>query len=136
MTQLSISEVIQQTGLPASTLRYYEDIGLVNSIGRKGNRRQYDVDVLQRLALIQTGQQAGFKLAELKVLLSTALDANPADNNWHGLVQRKLREMDTLLENVNRMKSLLEDIMDCDDSQLAECIVSTGKRHRVIDTSE
>lgn len=130
MTQIGISQVIKQTGLPASTLRYYEEVGLIHPIGRKGNRRQYDARVLQRLALIQTGQQAGFTLAELSVLINDILDAEEVRADWHELVQRKLKEMDTLLQNVKRMKGLLEDMMECDDSSLAECIVLTGQKHQ------
>lgn len=131
MSILSISEVSQQTGLPPSTLRYYEEVGLVMPSGRKGNRRLYDDAVLQRLALIRTGQQAGFTLAELKILLDNVLGADAVDVEWQDLILRKLKEMDTLLQNVKRMKGLLEDIMDCDDSSLAECIVLTGQKYQV-----
>ena len=48
---------------------------------------------------------------------------------WHELVDRKLKEMDALLRNIQSMKRLLIDIMDCDDDSLAECIVQTGQRH-------
>lgn len=130
MVELSISQVTQQTGLRPSALRYYEEIGLLHPTKRVGGRRHYDDSVLQRLSLIQTGQQAGFTLAELGVLLNHVLDAESIDADWHDLVHRKLEEMDALLQNIERMKSLLTDIMDCEDSTLAECIVLTGQKHR------
>ena len=68
MPEISISQVTQQTGLRPSALRYYEELGLLHPTRRISGRRQYDEDVLQRLALIQTGQQAGFTLAELGLL--------------------------------------------------------------------
>ena len=132
MSELSISEVTQQTGLPPSTLRYYEEIGLVNPIRRISGRRQYDEDVLQRLALIQTGQQAGFTLAELGTLLNNVLNTESGSAEWHDLLARKLREMDSRLQDIARMKDLLKDIMDCDDSTLAECIVLTGQKHHLV----
>ncbi|CAG0977446.1 Redox-sensitive transcriptional activator SoxR [Anaerolineae bacterium] len=128
MAEISISEVTRQTGLPPSTLRYYEEIGLIHPTRRGGGRRQYDENVLQRLALIQTGQQAGFSLAEVGVLLNNVLDGAAG---WHELVNRKLKEMDALLHNIQNMKRLLEDIMDCDDASLAECIVLTAQRHPI-----
>ncbi len=132
MAEMSISQVTQATGVPPSTLRYYEEIGLLHPIGRVGGRRQYDDSVLQRLALIHTGQQAGFTLAELGILLNNVLDSESGGAGWHNLVDRKLKEMDALLRNIESMKRLLEDILDCDDSSLAECIVLTGQRHALV----
>lgn len=129
MVEISISEVTQRTGIRPSALRYYEEIGLVKSTRRLGGRRQYDEDVLQRLALIQTGQQAGFTLAELGVLLNDVLDSESGRAGWHELVNRKLLEMTIRLQNIQSMKQLLEDIRECDDASLAECIVLTGQRH-------
>lgn len=129
MMEISISEVTQRTGIRPSALRYYEEIGLVKSTRRLGGRRQYDEGVLQRLALIQTGQQAGFTLAELGVLLNDVLDSESGRAGWHELVNRKLREMTIRLQNIQSMKQLLEDIRECDDASLAECIVLTGQRH-------
>lgn len=129
MAELSISEVTQASGVRPSALRYYEEIGLLRPIRRVNGRRHYDESVLQRLALIQTGQQAGFTLAELRVLLNNVMDSEAGSAGWHELVDRKLKEMAALLRNIESMKRLLEDIMDCDDASLAECIVLTGKRH-------
>jgi MerR family redox-sensitive transcriptional activator SoxR len=138
MGEMSISEVKQATGIPPSTLRYYEEVGLVCPIRRVGGKRHYDESVVQRLALIQTGQQAGFTLAELRTLLDDVLGSDEGAG-WHGLVERKLKEMDTLMRNIESMKRLLTDIMDCDSDSVAECIVQTGQRHsqdRVPDASK
>jgi DNA-binding transcriptional MerR regulator len=129
MAEISIIQVTQQTSLPPSTLRYYEELGLIRSTRRIAGRRQYDESVLQKLALIQTGQQAGFTLAELSILLNNVLDPQPDSRGWHALIERKLKEMDERMRNIESMKRLLSDIMDCDDATLAECIVLTGQRH-------
>lgn len=65
MPALDIATVAQRSGLPASTLRYYEEKGLIASIGRHGLRRVFDAGVLERLALIALGRQAGFSLDEI-----------------------------------------------------------------------
>ncbi|MFN8530202.1 MAG: MerR family transcriptional regulator [Anaerolineae bacterium] len=129
MGELSIHAVAQITGVRPSALRYYEEIGLLRPVRRSSGQRQYDESVLQRLALIQTGQRAGFTLAELGLLLNRVLDAGDGAAGWHDLVARKLTEMDVLLHHVTNMKRLLEDIRDCDDQSLAECIVLTGQKH-------
>ena len=65
MRDLDIGEVAKRAGIPASALRFYEQKGLVASVGRHGLRRQYDREVLERLALIALGRSAGFSLDEI-----------------------------------------------------------------------
>ena len=65
MRDLDIAEVAQRAGVPASTLRFYEEKGLIASIGRRGLRRLFDPGVLERLALIALGRAAGFSLDEI-----------------------------------------------------------------------
>ena len=69
MAELDIAEVGRRSGLPASTLRFYEDKGLIAPLGRRGLRRVYGPGVLQRLALIALGRVAGFSLEEIRVML-------------------------------------------------------------------
>jgi len=65
MRDLDIAEVARRTGIRASALRHYEEKGLIASIGRRGLRRLYDAEVLDRLALIAVGRAAGFSLDEI-----------------------------------------------------------------------
>lgn len=62
---MDIAEVAKRSGLPASTLRFYEEKGLIASMGRHGLRRSFDPSVLERLALIALGRASGFSLAEI-----------------------------------------------------------------------
>lgn len=62
---MDIAEVARRSGLPASTLRYYEEQGLIASNGRRGLRRLFDPGVIERLALVSLGRAAGFSLAEI-----------------------------------------------------------------------
>jgi DNA-binding transcriptional MerR regulator len=62
---MDIAEVAKVSGLPASTLRYYEEKGLIKSSGRNGLRRLFHANVVERLALISLGRSAGFSLEEI-----------------------------------------------------------------------
>ncbi len=130
MATLSISQVAAQAGVRTSTLRYYESIGLLPEPRRVSGRRSYDASVLQRLEIIRTAQQAGFTLAELRILLDDILTSASPHADWHDLIQRKLYELNQRLLNVQSMKTLLEDIMGCADNELADCIYWTGQRYR------
>ncbi|HBS82466.1 helix-turn-helix domain-containing protein [Vreelandella alkaliphila] len=68
---LDISELSRKSGIPASKLRYYEEVGLIRSVGRNGLRRVFETSVLTRLSLIALGQVAGFSLAEMRDMLGT-----------------------------------------------------------------
>lgn len=130
MAQLTITQVAQQAGVAASTVRYYESIGLLPEPARVGGRRRYEPDVLQKLEIIRTAQQAGFTLTELRTLFDEVLGSSAPAARWHELVQRKQREVNRLLLNVTSMKMLLEDIMGCDDAALADCIYWTGQKYK------
>jgi len=67
--ELDIGEVVKRSGVPASTLRYYEQLGLLQALGRRGLRRQYDERVLERRALIGLGQAAGLALQQIGLSL-------------------------------------------------------------------
>ena len=65
MAELDIGEVSRRSGVPPSTLRFYEAQGLIASIGRNGLRRVFAGDVLEKLSLVALGRSAGFSLAEV-----------------------------------------------------------------------
>lgn len=76
MRFLDIGELSARSGVPPSALRYYEEIGLLASEGRKGLRRQFGPDALLRLSLVALGRVAGFSLAEIAAMIGP--DGRPA----------------------------------------------------------
>lgn len=127
---LSVGEVARRAGLLPTTLRYYESIGLLPNPTRDNGRRCYDESIFERLDMLQTAQQAGFTLAEIKVLFDEILWNDLPAAKWNSLIQRKLQEIETMLINIQSMKHLLEDILNCDNEHLAECMFQTGQKHR------
>ena len=67
---MDIADVARRSGVPASTLRYYEKRGLIPSVGPQGSRRQFAPRVLDQLALIALGQAAGLSLDEIRSMLT------------------------------------------------------------------
>ena len=70
MRPLDIAQVARHSGVAASTLRYYEEKGLIASVGRRGLRRLFAPGVLQRLALIALWRTAGFSLREIALMFA------------------------------------------------------------------
>jgi len=76
MKNLDIAEVARRTGIPASALRFYEEKRLIRSVGRRGLRRLFDPEVLDRLGVIVLGQVAGFSLDEMALMFGTGAKPN------------------------------------------------------------
>lgn len=110
----SIGEVARRVGLSTSALRYYETLGLLPAPERTSGRRRYDQDALDRLAMIDVAQRAGFTLREAKILLD-GLDADePPTDEWRELARHKLDEIDQLLRRTRAMRNLLHTWLTCD----------------------
>ncbi len=121
---LSIGEVARRTGLRPSALRYYEEVGLISPAGRVSGRRHYDRSVLDRLAVISCAQEAGFTIAEVRDLLA---GEGGGPGRWRALAERKLQEVDALIERAQATRRLLEESLRCDCVTLEECATVLGR---------
>ena len=121
---LSISEVGARTGLRPSALRYYEEAGLVVPAARISGRRHYDDDVLDRLRVIACAQEAGCTIAEVRELLAGE-DEPPA--RWRALAERKLVEVDALIDKAQATRRLLEESLRCNCVTLDRCAAVLGR---------
>ncbi|HEX4671756.1 MAG TPA: MerR family transcriptional regulator, partial [Solirubrobacteraceae bacterium] len=119
--QLTIGEVAQRSGVAASSIRYYESIGLLPEPTRLRGQRRYETDVLGRLAFIGVAQSAGFKLAEIKVLVEGVDGADGMAGPIRSLSSQKLEEVEALLERTKAMKGWLEVAKDCGCRTPEEC---------------
>lgn len=117
MVVLDIAEVAQQSGLPASTLRYYEEKGLIESVGRRGLRRQFDGQVFERLALISLGQAAGFTLDEITGMF--APDGRPRIDRE--VLAAKADELDQTIRRLTAMRDGLRHAAACPAPSHMEC---------------
>jgi len=131
MQQMTIGKVARQAGVRTSTLRYYEEIGLLPPPARVNGQRRYDSNVFQTLALIHIAQQAGFTVAEIQLLLDSILKEPRPSLEWQALAQQKLEEIENRLSAVQSMKRLLQEVLRCDYPKLVECICDVGERYGV-----
>jgi DNA-binding transcriptional MerR regulator len=114
---LDITEVAQRTGVPASTLRFYEEKGLIASIGRRGLHRLFDPGVLQRLALIAMGRAAGFSLDEIARMFTP--DGRPRIDRK--MLAAKAVELDTTIRKLTEMRDGLRHAAACPARSHMEC---------------
>ena len=114
---MDISEVAKRSGVPASTLRYYEERGLISSLGRRGIRRVFSVDVLEQLALISLGRTAGLSLAEI----GSMLGPNGSPDIDRELLLSKANELDRSIKQLTAMRDGLRHAAVCSASSHMEC---------------
>ena len=114
---MDIAEVAKRSGLPASTLRYYDEKGLIASTGRLGLRRTFDDGVLERLALIALGRAAGFSLDEIARMFGP--NGQPRIDRL--MLSAKADELDRTIRNLSAMRDGLRHAAVCRAPSHMEC---------------
>ena len=117
MKLLDIGEVVERSGLPASTLRFYEEKGLIASAGRRGLRRLFHPSVLDRLALISLGQTAGFSLNEIGRMFGR--DGRPRIDP--DMLAAKAAEVDDTIRRLRAIREGLRHAAACPAPSHLEC---------------
>ncbi len=114
---MDIAEVARRSGVPASTLRFYEEKNLIASVGRRGLRRTFDPRVLERLALIALGRSAGFSLDEIARMF--AADGRPKIDRR--ALADKAEELDGTIRKLSAMRDGLRHAAVCPAPSHLEC---------------
>jgi DNA-binding transcriptional MerR regulator len=117
MKLLDIAEVARSSGVPASTLRFYDESGLIRSVGRRGTRRLFDSGVLERLSLIALGRNAGFSLEEIGAMFGP--DGRPRINRAQ--LAAKAGELDRTIRKLVALRSGLLHAAECPAPSHMEC---------------
>jgi DNA-binding transcriptional MerR regulator len=117
MSYLDIAEVSRHSGLPASTLRFYEERRLIKSAGRRGLRRLFDASVLQQLELIALARAGGFALDEIAGMF--APDGRPKIDRKQLL--SKADELDHVVRRIKAMQAGLRHVAACPAPSHLEC---------------
>lgn len=114
---MDIAEVAKRSGFAASTLRFYEEKGLIASVGRRGLRRVFAPGVLERLALIALGRSAGFSLDEIARMFAS--DGRPQIDR-RALVA-KAEDLDRTIRKLCAMRDGLRHAAVCPAPSHMEC---------------
>jgi DNA-binding transcriptional MerR regulator len=117
MKLLDIAEVARRSGAPASTLRFYEEKGLISSLGRRGLRRLFTPEVLDRLSLIALGRSAGFSLDQIGRMLGR--DDRPQIDRT--LLSAKADELDQTIRRLSVLRDGLRRAAACSAPSHMEC---------------
>jgi MerR family transcriptional regulator, redox-sensitive transcriptional activator SoxR len=122
---LTIGEVVERSGFPASALRYYEREGLLTTTRTSGGQRRYERSVLRRLAFIRAARTIGVGLDEVR----EALDALPAGRtptraDWTRLSKTWRARLDEQIDALTALRDGLDSCIGCGCLSLQRCRIS------------
>ena len=115
---LTIGEVSHRTGVAQTTLRYYEQVGLLRTPDRVGGQRRYQQSVLLRLEVIRACKAAGFSLDEISSLMGDDVPGKPVAR---ALAEAKLGEIDAQMATLVRAREIIQWGMRCECPTIDDC---------------
>jgi MerR family copper efflux transcriptional regulator len=130
-----IGELARRSGVPAKTIRYYEDIGLVEPPARTpAGYRDYEPAALDRLAFIRAAQAIGLTLGEIRSIIALRDDGQTPCGHVLDLLRHRADELERRIAELRSLRSELRrlvdradglDPADCDPGRVCHLIGST-----------
>ncbi|MCR2805595.1 MerR family transcriptional regulator [Paenibacillus soyae] len=121
MAGLSIGQLATKANLNASTLRYYESIGLLPAPERKNGQRRYDEGLLDRIHFIKIAQQTGFSIQEITILLEGFEPGDSLSEQWEQMARQKRSDLEERKKQLNAMIQILDSGLSCKCLTWSEC---------------
>ena len=119
---MNIGHTAERTGLPAKTIRYYEEIGLVRPQRAANGYRDYGEADLHRLGFLQRARSLGFTIDECRLLLSLYDDTHRASADVKAIAVAKIGEIDRKIAELKSLKSTLGTLADhCHGDDRPDC---------------
>lgn len=128
---MNISATAELTGLPAKTIRYYEEIDLVVPARSANGYRNYDEIQVHRLAFLQRARSLGFSIEECRLLLSLYDDKGRASSDVKQIAREKVTEIDRKIHELTSMRATLAHLAEtCHGDERPDCpILDDLARH-------
>jgi Cu(I)-responsive transcriptional regulator len=131
---MNIGVVARKSGLPAKTIRYYEDIGLVKADRKPNGYRDYSEEHLNILRFLARARSLGFSIAECRQLLSLYQDKDRASSDVKSLATAHVREVDKKIEELQEIRATLVSLVEaCQGDHRPDCpilsdLAGSGRR--------
>ena len=120
---LTIGEVAAEAGIRTSAIRYYERIGVLPEPERSAGQRRYTDETVGRLRAVEIGKRAGLHLDEIRTLLAAEDYGTAFGEQLRELAERKLPELDALIEQAQTMRRWLATATDCSCETIDICVL-------------
>lgn len=122
LKDLSVGEMADRSGVPVSTLHYYETEGLIKSWRTAANHRRYDRAELRRLSIIRIAQTLGIPLAEIREVLDRLPRDRPVSSkDWERAAKRWQVDLDRRIELLERLRNQMGHCLGCGCLSIEKC---------------
>ena len=119
---MNIGQAAMQSALPAKTIRYYEEIGLIRPARRANGYRDYDASDIHKLRFLQRSRRLGFSIEECRQLLSLYEDKNRASADVKALAERRVQEIDRRIAELKSLRLTLSRLIShCHGDDRPDC---------------
>ncbi len=110
-----INELSKRTGVSIHTIRYYENLGLIQGIVdenvKTNNYKNYDESVVERIEIIKEAKEVGFALSEIRELMNTWFSGTSTEEEILSFFEKKVSEIDSKIKKFKQIKKMLESVM-------------------------
>ena len=129
---MNISEVSARAGLPAKTIRYYEEIGLIRPLRSQNGYRSFRESDLHKLAFLGRARSLGFSIEECRTLLALYEDRSRASADVKQVAQRHLEQIAAKIAELRAMEATLSDLVNaCAGDARPDCPILDGLSQHV-----
>ncbi|MGC9419382.1 MAG: Cu(I)-responsive transcriptional regulator [Rhodovulum sp.] len=124
---MNIGDVAQATGLPAKTIRYYEEIGLVTPHRAANGYRDFSDQDLHNLVFLGRARSLGFTIEECRALLALYADKGRASADVKRIAREHLVQIDAKIAELRAMRATLSDLVEaCAGDDRPDCPILKG----------
>jgi DNA-binding transcriptional MerR regulator len=111
---MAIGELAERTGVAATALRYYDDLGLVRPSARVGGQRRYDESAVKAVGVVLFLRDVGFTLEEIRSMVV-------GSSSWRSMARSKLAELDEAAANIAAARVAIQHALRCPEPSPATC---------------
>ncbi len=124
---MNIAEVAQRSGLPAKTIRYYEDIGLIRPLRGDNGYRQFRDSDLHKLSFLARARSLGFSIEDCRTLLALYEDRSRASADVKAIARDHLTRIEGKIAELRAMQATLSDLVSaCAGDARPDCPILNG----------
>ncbi|MCF2904836.1 Cu(I)-responsive transcriptional regulator [Octadecabacter sp. CECT 8868] len=119
---MNIKDAAEKSGLPAKTIRYYEDIGLVTPDRAVNGYRDFDAAHLHKLTFLAQARGLGFSIEDCRNLLALWEDQDRASGDVRSIAKQHLAEIESKISGLEAMRATLADLVEtCAGDDRPDC---------------
>ena len=118
---MTIGELSESSGLPASTLRYWERVGVLTKANRVGGQRRYSSELVNMVAVLKLAQACGFSIPEMRRFMVGFSPKTSPSERWRTSIREHQAVLEAQVARLNTMRRLLQQVQQCQCADLNEC---------------